>query len=513
MTYLEEAMIGELFLSLVLVWLVWYIITTYMTRRNMPPGPFPYPFIGNMPHMMCDPINPLGKLAERYGDIFTVTFPGVGASVVVLSSASLVREATLGRQDDLSGRSPASFYPLGEIFGEDLLTADYSPKFRFRRRVFKSAMHVFGAGIEEASQRVGHAVDIAIGDLQTRQGMPFSPKKLFESSILVQLWEWLTSKKVQLNDPTIKCLSVFGEIVSKQSMFKNTQQLIPFMKYLPTQFNRNIKLAQQIKNEIFHKEYQAHIETYTPGIIRDLTDSFISCYEKEIGKETTKNIGSMDDIASLMCDVSFGGSDTTSTSLAWLFLYMILHPDVQMKVHKELDVVVGNERLPNWTDVENMPYLQATLCEVQRSSGLLANAGTNAIRDTTIGGYHIPKGTLVDFGLAKLHHDEREWPEPEKFKPERFLDSDGKFVGWSKLHGFLPFAVGRRECPGQSLAKIMMFTFASVLLYLYKIEIPEGEEIPTAEVSAPAAIMPPNDFNVVAKKRNHFIIKVSSALP
>jgi hypothetical protein len=59
----------------------------------------------------------------------------------------------------------------------------------------------------------------------------------------------------------------------------------------------------------------------------------------------------------------------------------------------------------------------------------------------------------------------------------------------------------------------MMFTFASVLLYLYKIEIPEGEEIPTAEVSAPAVIMRPNDFNVVAKKRKNFINKAPSVLP
>ncbi len=79
--------------------------------------------------------------------------------------------------------------------------------------------------------------------------------------------------------------------------------------------------------------------------------------------------------------------------------------------------------------------------------------GTNATKDMTISGYNVPKGTFVAVHLAKLHQDEREWPEPEKFQPERFLDSDGKFVGWSKLNGFLPFSIGRRECAGQSLAK------------------------------------------------------------
>ena len=70
---------------------------------------------------------------------------------------------------------------------------------------------------------------------------------------------------------------------------------------------------------------------------------------------------------------------------------------------------------------------------------------SNTIRDITIGGYHIPKGTLVGLNLPKVLSDEREWQEPEKFKPERFLDHDGKFVGWNKLHGFMPFGIGRRR--------------------------------------------------------------------
>ena len=60
---------------------------------------------------------------------------------------------------------------------------------------------------------------------------------------------------------------------------------------------------------------------------------------------------------------------------------------------------------------------------------MLVVGGTSAIQDMKIAGYHISKGIFVALNLVKLHHDEREWPEPKKFRPERFLDSNGKFVG------------------------------------------------------------------------------------
>ena len=466
----------------------------------MPPGPFPYPFVANIPHFFCDPVSPFVKLADKYGDIFTLFLPN-GTQIVVLSTATLVREARLGNRENLAGKSQCFMYPFDEIFGNNLGACDYSPALLFRRRIVKTAMHVFGSGMEQAAERVEHAVNSTMKEIDSKKGQPFSPASLLESSILVQLWDWLTSRKPQLNDQIIKYLLEFNEIVTEQALLPIVHQCVPFLSYLPIQANLNFKRATEIRKTIFPEAYHDQKETYTPGVIRNLTDSFICSYEKEMSKETRKDIGSMDDIPSLMADVTFAGSDTTSSSLTWFLLYMVLYPDIQEKVQREIDFVVNNDRLPNWKDAQNMPYLQATLCEVQRVSALVAVYGTNAICEVKIAGYHIPKGTYVAINLRKLHHDEREWPEPEKFKPERFLDSDGKFVGWSKLNGFLPFGLGRRECAGQSLAKIMLFTFASILLYCYKFEVPKGVETPTTEISGSTLVSHPKDYRIVAKKR------------
>ncbi|CAB3992607.1 steroid 17-alpha-hydroxylase 17,20 lyase-like [Paramuricea clavata] len=109
----------------------------------MPPGPSPYPFLGNIPQIIsADPVRPFSKLAEKYGDIYTVTFPK--ANAVIFNTASLVREDRLapGRQEVLLGKSPESFYPFGEIMGHNMAGSDYSLAYLFERKVFVSAMHI-----------------------------------------------------------------------------------------------------------------------------------------------------------------------------------------------------------------------------------------------------------------------------------------------------------------------------------------------------------------------------------
>ena len=63
----------EVTISLFLVWFIWFFLTTYQERRQMPPGPFPFPVIGNLPQLGSDPLDPFGKLMKKYGNIFTVS--------------------------------------------------------------------------------------------------------------------------------------------------------------------------------------------------------------------------------------------------------------------------------------------------------------------------------------------------------------------------------------------------------------------------------------------------------
>ena len=108
-------MITEILVSLFFVCLTWHVTTTYMKRKNMPPGPFRYPFTGNIPQMIsAGPVKPFDKLAEKYGDIFTVTFP-LGNAVIV-NTASLACEARLaGKREYLASKSSRTMYPWPDM--------------------------------------------------------------------------------------------------------------------------------------------------------------------------------------------------------------------------------------------------------------------------------------------------------------------------------------------------------------------------------------------------------------
>ena len=69
-------------------------------------------------------------------------------------------------------------------------------------------------------------------------------------------------------------------------------------------------------------------------VIHDMTDSFINAYKKEMAKETGKDIGSIDDIQNLMVGVVAAGSDSTSSTIVWFILHMVLYPKVQEKIHE-----------------------------------------------------------------------------------------------------------------------------------------------------------------------------------
>ena len=150
------------------------------------------------------------------------------------------------------------------------------------------------------------------------------------------------------------------------------------------------------------------------------------------------------------------GTDTTAITLNQLMLQLALHPEVVQKAHKELDRVIGNKRTPTWDDEHQLPYIRSIIKEIMRyrpitKSGML-HMNTE---DDEYKGYFIPKNTIIMISWFAIHFDEKRYPEPYKFKPERFMDyklSAAEYAAHPDVsqRDHFGYGAGRRICIGIS---------------------------------------------------------------
>ena len=155
---------------------------------------------------------------------------------------------------------------------------------------------------------------------------------------------------------------------------------------------------------------------------------------------------------------------------------MVAFPDIQAKVQDEIDRVVDHGELPKLRHRPDLSYTEAVLHESMRFSVALPTAVPHTTtRDTTVGGYDVPKGTMVLINLWALHHDPKAWDNVEEFIPERFLDENGKLG--PKPESWLPFSAGTRVCLGETVAKPELLLLFAALMQRFIWKIPEGGKV------------------------------------
>ncbi|KAI0313583.1 cytochrome P450 [Amylostereum chailletii] len=155
-------------------------------------------------------------------------------------------------------------------------------------------------------------------------------------------------------------------------------------------------------------------------------------------------------IKSICATAYLGSADTTVVYLKAFILAMLLFPEVQQRAHDELDRVVGDARLPEFSDETALPYISALVKEVLRW-GTIAPLGMPHVsaEDDVYKGYFIPKGTAITWNTWAFMNDPSTYPEPDKVRPERFLTASGQ-LDTSVQGPDAVFGFGRRICPPRS---------------------------------------------------------------
>lgn len=289
----------------------------------------------------------------------------------------------------------------------------------------------------------------------------------YAGSLIMQI---AFNKRANRNtDPAVADMrAILEDLTAAAVPGKKIVDSLPFLNNLPGPLAPWKAEAERIfsrQNELFS------------GHMNDVKQQMASgqdahCFVKYL-VEGQKESGVTDQQIAFLAGVMYGaGSDTTSDAIATFIMTMLNHPEEQRKAQEELDRVVGRDRMPTFQDQDDLPYISAIVKEVQRwrpvIAGGLAHATTKD--DTVMGNYFIPAGTTIIPNAYAIHRDPELYPEPEKFKPERFIDSSGKVVG-NKFaeRGHFGFGYGRRICPGMYIAERSLFIVFSRMLWGFTI--------------------------------------------
>jgi len=175
------------------------------------------------------------------------------------------------------------------------------------------------------------------------------------------------------------------------------------------------------------------------------------------------------------------GSDTSHSAMLTFLQAMAIYPEVQRRAQAELDAVVDPSRLPEFTDRARLPYVEALVKEVLRWQPVAPLGVPHAVtEDDVYEGYHIPRGATVIANSWAIFHNEKDYPDPFMFSPERFLKSTE--LGQNVLDpARVAFGFGRRACPGRYLAMNGLFIYAASMLSTFCISLAvdeNGQKVP-----------------------------------
>ncbi|KAI1704691.1 cytochrome p450 domain-containing protein [Ditylenchus destructor] len=468
----------------------------YWKRRKFPPGPVPLPLFGNTLELANDPpgYGPMIRWHQKYGPVFTVWL--LETPVIVIADYTTLCETFGGHDGDAYAGIDFMVEILKVTKGIHGIGSTQGEEWRSLRRTTLHVLRNLGMGRPDGERLIMDEVDNLLVSIQMSLD---SGRKVFD---LLSLLEFSTGSIIN------KLVFGYRFTEDKKGEFNNLKKLMTelealfsdlpcqlvmeytWLRHLPyfsTHFNRiDANLA----------DFFALIDTQIRDTMKrkdggeDNPDCFIDAFLRLIDQcgSVPDQYFNVESLRGLCYDLITAGDGTIHLTISFFALYMVIHQGVQKKVQDELDSLIGNQRPVTLADKPLLPYTNAVIMETQRVCNLLPfNLIHRTTRDIAINGYKFPQDTRIVPQISCVLYDEKIFPDSKEFRPERFLTADGRL---KNVEGFIPFSIGKRICPGESLTKMELFLIAANLLNQFKLSPEDPLTLPSTSKLPGVAVAP-----------------------
>ena len=449
--------------------------TRKLTKKPfLPPGPRGIPFLGSLIDYFSDMLGFLKRVSDDYGDI--VYYKLGTRKMYLLNNPEHIKDVLVTHNRNFEKSRALKRTKI--ILGEGLLTNEGEPHIKQRRTIQPVFHH----------ERIKSYGDV-MAQYASRVGDGWKNGELLNiHKEMMKLTLFIVSKTIFDSDMESKSDEIGECLTDLVTLFP--QMIFPYSEYLdnlPLPANRRFQIAKDKLDSIIYRLIEER--RASPGEKSDLLSMLLEAQDEE-GGEVMSDLQVRDEALTLF----LAGQESTANSLVWTWYLISTHPEVEKKVHEEVDSVL-NGRLPTLDDLGKLSYTQNVFKEALRLYPPAWAVARHVKEDYEVGGYVIPAGADIFMSQYVVHHDPRLFREPDRFIPERWSTNETKDL---PRFAYFPFGGGTRRCIGEPFAWMEGVILIATIASKWKMRlVPHQKIVPQALIT----IRPKNGMNMIMERR------------
>ncbi|KAK7914535.1 hypothetical protein PG985_012238 [Apiospora marii] len=442
-----------------------YLIVNKAVHYPVPKGPRSLPILvptlsainppraGSFPFLTHYPKLTLSRWAQKFGPLYSIWLGN--QHVVVISSAEVAKDLLVANGSIFLSRKEMYIKSQHILAGRGITTTPYNDTWRKHRRITNAWLQ------QKAVSKFTAVFDREAND------MPFAGRCSLNNMLTIVFG----IRTASVDDPLVAtALRLSREFMNCTGPMSNIIDFLPVLRIFPSEMrSRAIKLHRDL------------VETYG-GIIQDIDkrrkrgEKVPDCLATTLLQ--MKEAEKLDDLDLSMMAAAFmiGGVETAASITQWFSALIPSYPEIQRRAQEELDTVVGRDRLPGIEDEKHLPYCRALIKEVERCyNPFWLSTPHYTTEEFVYKGQRIPKETMVVLNTWSIHHDEKRYPDPDTFNPDRYLhdtltSAQSANLSDASQRDHWVFGAGRRICPAISVAERETWLAISRILWAFDME-------------------------------------------